>query len=197
MRLCLTFDYGQRAAAKEIQAADGLCKHYGLRHQVIKLDFFQGITDTALVNQSRDLPGPQTKDLDNPDIAAGSAAAVWVPNRNGVFINIAAAFAESMDCGQVVTGFNREEAATFPDNSREYVDAAGLALSFSTANKVRVVSYTQMLDKVEIMELGRRLKVPWRYIWSCYRGGEKMCGVCESCRRFFRATEKLEGKIRE
>lgn len=187
VKLCLTFDYGQRAVAGEINAAAQLAGHYGLKHRVIKLGFLAEITDTALVNREKDIPLPETGELDDSSVALESAAAVWVPNRNGVFINIAAAFAEALHCGQVVTGFNREEAATFPDNTLEYVRAASKALTFSTANKVRVVSYTQMLDKVEIVNLGKRLGVPFNFIWSCYLDGDKMCGACESCRRFYRA----------
>ncbi len=194
VKLCLTFDYGQRAAVREIEASAAIAGHYGLAHRVICIDFLAEITDTALVNRHMDLPSPGANELDDMDITLDSAAAVWVPNRNGLFINIAAAFAESMGCGQVVTGFNREEAATFPDNTLDYVRAASHALSYSTANKVRVVSYTQMLDKVEIVRLGKRLGVPYRYVWSCYRDEEKMCGVCESCRRFSRAME-LAGNV--
>ena len=187
VKLCLTFDYGQRAVTREINAAAQLAGHYGLYHRVIKIDFLAEITDTALVNREKALPSPETGELDDPSVTTESAAAVWVPNRNGVFINMAAAFAESLACGQVVTGFNREEAATFPDNTLEYVRAASHALSYSTANKVRVVSYTQMLDKVEIVSLGKRLGVPFNLIWSCYLDGSEMCGECESCRRFYRA----------
>jgi queuosine biosynthesis protein QueC len=194
VKLCLTFDYGQRAAAKEIEASAAIAGHYGLAHRVIPIDFLAEITRTALVNRDMELPSPGENELDDMDAALGSAAAVWVPNRNGLFINIAASFAESMACGQVVTGFNREEAATFPDNTLDYVRAATRALSFSTANKVRVVSYTQMLDKVEIVRLGKRLGVPFANVWSCYRQGERMCGKCESCRRFNRAME-LAGNI--
>ena len=62
---------------------------------------------------------------------------MWVPNRNGVFIAIAAAFAESLGADLVVTGFNAEEAATFPDNSAAFAAAATESLRFSTANGVR------------------------------------------------------------
>ncbi|TEB06917.1 7-cyano-7-deazaguanine synthase [Pelotomaculum schinkii] len=188
--LCLTFDYGQRAANQEKKAAAALAAHYRVEHLVVELPFLRDITSTALVRGDLDLPEPDRTGLDDFAASTASAAAVWVPNRNGVFINIAAAFAESRQCGLVVTGFNREEAVTFPDNSTDFVAAAGHALSFSTMNKVKVVSYTQRLDKVEIIKFGLRLGIPFRHIWSCYRGYEKMCGSCESCQRFKRASEQ-------
>lgn len=186
--LCLTFQYGQRAAEKEKMAAAALAAHYGVLHQVIEIPFLREITGTALVAEDEHIPEPELSRLDELEAASATAASVWVPNRNGIFINIAAAFAESAQCELVVTGFNREEAATFPDNSPEFVHAVNGALSYSTLNKVRVVSYTQRLDKVEIIKLGMKLGVPFQHIWSCYRGDEKMCGRCESCLRFQRAA---------
>jgi len=188
VKLCLTFDYGQRAAQKEIEAAAALAAHYHLRHRVIELPFLREVTGTALVNNETDLPEPGISELDDPVASSATAAQVWVPNRNGLFVNIAAAFAESCSAGLVVTGFNREEAVTFPDNSAGFVESVNSALAYSTLNKVKVVSYTQRLSKVDIIRLGMKLKVPYQYVWSCYRGGEKMCGRCESCMRFKRAA---------
>lgn len=189
VELCLTMDYGQRAAAREISAAAALANHYTIRHQVVGLPFLKEITSTALVNQASMVPEPDDNLLDNREYAKMSAAAVWVPNRNGVFINIAASFAEAYGCGVVITGFNREEALTFPDNSEGFVKEINGALNYSTSNHVEVISYTQRLNKTEIIRLGQRLNVPWDLIWSCYYGGQSMCGKCESCRRFFRAMQ--------
>ncbi|MFZ5597248.1 MAG: 7-cyano-7-deazaguanine synthase QueC [Bacillota bacterium] len=190
VRLCLTFDYGQRAGQREIESASKIAAHYGLEHRVINLPFLGEITSTALVDTGKTVPEPGYEDFSMPGAMENTARLVWVPNRNGVFINIAAAFAEAMGCGRVVTGFNAEEAATFPDNSREYLLAAGKALSYSTMNGVRVISYTQMLDKAGIVRLGRRIGAPLEYVWPCYHGGESLCGLCESCRRYFMALER-------
>jgi 7-cyano-7-deazaguanine synthase len=191
VELCLTMDYGQRAAKKEIGAAAALADYYKLKHKVIKLPFLQQITTTALVNPVRDIPDLTGKALDDHTSAVESALAVWVPNRNGLFINIAACFAEALDCELIIAGFNREEAKTFPDNSFLFVDSINEALTYSTKNKTKVLSYTQRLDKADIVCLGQRLQIPWQYIWSCYYGGETMCGRCESCRRFQRAMETV------
>lgn len=192
--LCLTFDYGQRAANKEIIAAKNIAGHYGIYHQVFELPFLKEVTTTALVKEDQEIPEPPVSGLDDYEQGLYNAARVWVPNRNGIFINIAATIAEARHCGIVVTGFNREEAGTFPDNSFAFVKAINDALAYSTLNQVKVISYTQQLDKEEIVQLGGLLKVPWEYIWSCYFGGEDMCGRCESCRRFYRAWQGLSFK---
>jgi len=192
VKLCLTFDYGQRARLKEIDSSAKIAAFFKLKHQVVTLPFLKDITGSSLVSTGADIPEPGQNDLERLDIMVETAKSVWVPNRNGLFVNIAAAFAESLGCSRVVTGFNSEEAQTFPDNSREYVLAANKALAFSTLNGVRLLSHTQMLDKTEIIRLGRRLGAPLQYVWPCYYGGEDICRRCESCKRYLRALEKLQ-----
>ncbi|WP_003540961.1 7-cyano-7-deazaguanine synthase QueC [Desulfotomaculum nigrificans] len=187
VELALTFNYGQRSATREIQAAAALANYYGVKHRVIDLPWLAEITTTSLVNEEENIPEPMGPELDYIPTAKATAAAVWVPNRNGLFVNIAACFAETLNCQLVVAGFNREEAATFPDNTPEFVTAASTAMAYSTANQVKVVSFTNRLNKKEIVALGHRLGVPWDLIWSCYHGGDKMCGRCESCQRMMRA----------
>lgn len=193
VRLCLTFDYGQRARFREINAAAEIAGYYKLKHRVIPLPFLREITNTSLVNIDASIPEPEEDHFSQPEKMAETAKSVWVPNRNGVFINIAASFAEAMDCGQIVTGFNAEEAEAFPDNSREFLNACSQSLSYSTLSGVRVMSYTQMLDKAGIIRLGKRLGTPLQHVWSCYYGGDEICRRCESCKRYLRAI-KLAGE---
>lgn len=177
--LALTFDYGQRAAKRERDASAKIAKHYKVPHRVIAIPWLAGLTPTALVNRRAQLPVNE--------MSLRSAKAVWVPNRNGVFIEIAAAHAESLGATRLITGFNKEEAVTFPDNSPAYVSAINYALSYSTANGVKVVSFTGELEKKGIVNLGRRLDAPLKLIWPCYEGGKRWCGECESCLRSLRA----------
>jgi 7-cyano-7-deazaguanine synthase len=177
--LAITFDYGQRAAKRERDASAKIARHYKVPHRVIAIPWLAGLTGTALVNRKARLPVNEMSEC--------SAKAVWVPNRNGVFIEIAAAHAEALGATRLITGFNKEEAVTFPDNSPAYVHAVNKALSFSTANGVRVVSFTGTLEKKGIVNLGRRLNAPLKFIWPCYEGRRRWCGECESCLRSLRA----------
>jgi 7-cyano-7-deazaguanine synthase len=177
--LALTFDYGQRAARREREAAGQIARHFRIPHRVVETPWLASLTSTALVNRRARLP--------LHEMSERSAKAVWVPNRNGVFIEIAAAHAESLGADRLITGFNKEEAVTFPDNSPGYVSAVNLALAYSTANGVKVVSFTGNLDKKAIVNLGRRLDAPLKFIWPCYEGGKRWCGECESCLRSLRA----------
>jgi 7-cyano-7-deazaguanine synthase len=169
--LALTFDYGQRAAPRELEAAATLAERYSVRHKVIEMPWFAGL-----------LPPVIRKDGEPAD-AGTSDEAVWVPNRNGVFVAVGAAHAEALGAPLLVAGFNAEEAFAFPDNSPEYVDAANRALEYSTKGTVELFSFTAEMTKVDIVRRAVELGVPLEEIYSCYEGRERMCGVCPSCRR--------------
>ncbi len=183
----LTVSYGQRAAAREQSAAAAMCDHLAVPHVCVELPWLGALAETALTRADRRLPAPLEEHLDDPDRADDSVA-VWVPNRNGVLINVAASYAEAAGAGVVVVGFNAEEAERFLDNSGAYADAATAALAFSTRNAVRVVCHTTELRKDAILKLGMEIGAPLDLLWSCYDGGERHCGRCESCVRLRRAA---------
>lgn len=200
VNLALTIDYGQTAAPMEIMFSKLIAESYGMRHISLETKWIADFTGGGLV--SGEVPKPDIENL-TEEMAVESARAVWVPNRNGVFVNIAAGIAEGLGAEYVVAGFNAEEAATFPDNSEEFVTAANESLSFSTLSKVKIKSFTQKMTKKEIVRYGEKLGIPWDLIWVCYLGGPKMCGVCESCQRLKRALqfsgleERFEGRFVE
>lgn len=185
--LALTFDYGQRAAANEIRAAQTIAGHLDVPHRSLSFSWLKEITRTSLVDASHQLPHPSLKDLDDNKASLKSARDVWVPNRNGLFVNAAACFAESLGAKLLITGFNREEAATFPDNSVPFVAAANQLFSYSTSSKVIVDSPTLGLTKIDIARKALALGVPIANLWFCYEGGTSPCRQCESCQRNFRA----------
>lgn len=182
--LALTMAYGQPAEAKEVSAARKLAEFYGVPHQVVELGFFKQL-------KSMTVPDLKSDQLDNLEHTRETAALVWIPNRNGVLIQVAAAFAENLGLSGILVGFNREEAVTFPDNSIEFMKASDQALAFSTRTAVKVESFTSQLDKTEIVQKLRKLShpaFPFEFVWSCYRGLAQPCLTCESCLRFERAT---------
>lgn len=188
--LALTFNYGQRAFESEKKAAASFCEYYKIPHQIVDLTWLSVISASALNHKDQKLDLLASQDLDHLQKAQESAKAVWVPNRNGLFINAAASFAESMGASFLLTGFNQEEAVTFPDNSLSFVEAINQSLSYSTLNQVKVLAPLVSLTKKEIVQKAVSLQIPLQFIWSCYESGEKMCGVCESCLRSMRAYKE-------
>jgi 7-cyano-7-deazaguanine synthase len=185
--LALTFDYGQKAAGKEIQSAKKLTEKLKVPHQVVPLSFLAGWGGSSLTSKTSEVPKGSEVSIDDLQISTKTAKSVWVPNRNGVFLNIAAGFAESLGAKFVVPGFNKEEATTFPDNSKAFMTALDNSFSYSTANKVQVKCWTVDMDKTEIVKRGIELGVPFEMMWPCYLSLERWCGECESCQRSKRA----------
>lgn len=181
--LALTFDYGQKSVEKEIKASNAIAKYYGIAHKIIKLDWLREITHTSLCS---DAEIPSGEALNTPETSAKS---VWVPNRNGLFLNIAGAFADADGYTNIIIGANKEEAQTFPDNTRDFIDSVNEEFKFSTRVHPRVTAPLIECDKVEIVHIALKHKVPLNLLNSCYKNTEKHCGVCESCVRLKKALE--------
>ena len=161
--LAITVDYGQRAAKQEIAASQRIAHDMGIPHKVICLPF--------MMELNSDLLKPGNSCIVNP----------WVPNRNGLLINLAACLAENLGAQMVICGFNREEAAIFPDNSSSFIEAVNSALSYSTRNHVFAKSFVQNMTKEDIVRQALLLDVNLDSLWSCYQDGDEPCGGCSSC----------------
>lgn len=175
--LALTFDYGQKSVSKEITASKKICQHYNIQHEVIILDWLRNITQTALVRGNNI---PTGDELNTPE---QSAKSVWVPNRNGLFLNIAGSYADSFGYDYILIGANKEEGLTFPDNTQEFIDAVNNEFEFSTQKHPKVVAPLINYDKNDIVMLALQNSIPLELTMSCYQSEEGHCGICESCTR--------------
>ena len=175
--LAITFDYGQKALDKEIDASKKICEFYNVEHKIIKLDFLKEITQTALVS---DKEVPQDYDM----------KAVWVPNRNGLFLNIAGSFADSYGYNYIIIGANKEEGQTFPDNTLEFAKRVEAEFEYSTLIQPKILIPLIDMDKEEIVKKVIELNAPLENVHSCYLGGDKNCGKCESCLHLIEALKK-------
>lgn len=185
--LCLTFDYGQRSVAEESRAAQRLADRYGIAWRLIALPW---LADAAQQSGSALVAGKLPEGTEAEPGDADSAAAVWVPARNVVFLAIAASFAEAAGDAVILTGFNREEAETFPDNSAAFVDAMDAVLALGTREELTVCSPTLDLAKMDIAKRAKELGLRAADFWSCYDSGPEPCGRCESCVRSVRAWKQ-------
>jgi len=173
IKLALTFDYGQKAVAKEIEVSKKICKYYGIEHKVIKLEWLEKITKTALVSGC-EIP---TINLNTKE----SAKSVWVPNRNALFLNIAACYCDSEDYTKIIYGANKDEAQTFSDNTEIFRNVITELFKCSTLVKPTVLVPLINYGKDDIVRIAIENSVPLELVWSCYESGSKHCGKCESC----------------
>jgi len=177
VELALTFDYGQKSARTEIEASNKICNFYGIYHKVINLDFMKEITHTALVSDEEVPTGDGLVD------EVESAKKVWVPNRNGLFLNIAGSFADGENYDYIIIGANFEEAQTFPDNTKDFIDRVNAEFEFSTRKQPKVIAPLINFTKNDIVKVAVEKNIPLELVHSCYQLEGVHCGVCESCTR--------------
>ena len=173
VELALTFDYGQMSVKKEIEASEKICAFYGIKHKIIKLNWLKDITKTALVS------GEKLPDCDFS--TENSRENVWVPNRNGLFLNIAASFCDTYGYKFIIFGANKDEGETFSDNTEKF--RTDITKAFETSTLVKPIVLAPLINycKNDIVRIAAEKGMPLEYIWSCYKSGDRHCGKCESC----------------
>ncbi len=177
--LALTFDYGQKSLKHEIKASSDICKYYGLKHEIIKLDWLKNITKTSLVSDNT-LP-------DNNFNTIESALSVWVPNRNALFLNIAGCYCDANNYKYIIYGANKDESQNFPDNTEVFRQQITKLFETSTLIHPQVIAPLINYSKNDIVKIAVEDSVPLELVWSCYVSGEKHCGKCESCNHLKKA----------
>ena len=185
----LTFDYGQKAFEQEFKASKNICSEKSWHHEVVKLPWLDEISNSSL-NTEENVPTVNMNDLDDWKKIGESAGNVWVPGRNTVFTSIALSYAESIKADIIIVGWNSEEGATFPDNSKDYLTKFNQLLEVGSPDNIEIKAPCIDLTKEEIVELGLKVNAPMNLSYSCYKGEDKPCGVCESCMRRRRAFKK-------
>lgn len=186
----ITFNYGQKALVQELKASKNICEKMGWVHEVIELPWLDDISNSSL-NTDEDVPEVSVNDLDDLDKSSETASNVWVPARNTVFTSIALSYAESIGAEIIIVGWNNEEGATFPDNSKEFLEEFNELISVGSPEKIRIEAPCIDLNKEELVELGVKVGAPMKLSYSCYKGEDEPCNVCESCVRRNRAFEKV------
>ena len=101
------------------------------------------------------------------------------------------ATAAAKDIAGVYFGAHSEDAQNwaYPDCTPEFIGAMANAIYVGTYFCIRLHTPLQWLMKHEIVTLGDSLNVNFANTWSCYKGEEKHCGVCPTCRSRKQAFE--------
>lgn len=187
--LALFFDYGQNTVKQELNAVKNICRFYNIVLKEIKLDFLSELTGKTLA------PCVSESELDDINLCLNTAKSVWVPNRNALFLNIAASFCDKYKIKNIVIGINQEEGKTFPDNKIEFIELQNKVFEYSTQCHPKIIAPMASCTKEQIVEVGLNLKVPLDNIFSCYNSkSQKHCGKCESCKRLMRALKNNNQK---
>jgi 7-cyano-7-deazaguanine synthase len=175
----LVFDYGQRHRV-EVRMAKAIAAGLKVECVVVKLPL-QGLLRSALLADGRPIAASLAESRREP-----GPPSTYVPFRNGIFLAVAAACAESFGCRRLVTGFNSVDAPDYPDTTAAFASKMAAAINEGTSAgrggpRFRIDAPLASLSKKEIIAMGIGLGADYSRSVSCYRGGEVPCGRCPSC----------------
>ncbi|MFH1245087.1 MAG: 7-cyano-7-deazaguanine synthase QueC [Candidatus Omnitrophota bacterium] len=180
---CLNFDYGQRHR-REIKSARRIAKEAGCPYLLCKVKFpWKG---SSLLDSGLKIPAQRTRGIPS----------TYVPARNIIFLSFALSYAEAIDAEAVFIGANARDFSGYPDCRPEFYRAFKRAAQAGLKNKhIQIRTPLLHKSKAEIIKLGHKLGVPYKFSWSCYQGETRPCGVCDSCR--FRAQGFREAGLKD
>ena len=185
---CVIFDYGQRHR-REIKSAITLAKQAKATYSLVRINLpWKG---SALLDKKIGLPK-------NKSLSRSGIPSTYVPARNIIFLSFAASCAEAMGAKEIFIGANAIDYSGYPDCRPRFIKSyqSMLAQGLKTGvehKKINVSTPLIHMTKAQIVKLAVKLKVPLGLTWSCYSGGAKPCGVCDSCR--FRSKGFQEAKV--
>lgn len=174
----LSFDYGQRHRI-ELRFARRLTRRLHLPHVVLKIDLGQ-VGGSSLTDPRLPLPRFGRAEEIGPGVPV-----TYVPFRNGIFLALAAAWAEVHEIRTLVCGFNMIDSPHYPDTRIPFVKAMEKAVNLGTrpspGRGLRLLAPFVRMKKSEIIKTGLSLGADYSYSISCYAGKEAPCRTCSSC----------------
>lgn len=177
--LAVTFDYGSRHNAREIECAKKNCEMLHIEHLVIPLEFMGKYFKSSLLIGGEEIPEGHYAD-DN-------MKSTVVPFRNGIMLAVAAGLAESRGLKKVMLANHGGDHAIYPDCRPGFVTAMSEAIRQGTYDGVEIDAPYTNITKTDIARIGKRIGVDYNLTYSCYKGGEKHCGKCGTCVERFEA----------
>jgi len=176
----LSFDYGQRHG-RELNSARKIASHFDVREHLVLRIPLGDLGGSALTDKN--IPVPEGK---GPWRRGASIPPTYVPGRNLIFLSFAAAYAEILGAEAVFIGANALDYSGYPDCRPDFLRQLEKTVKKGTKRGVagrplKMIAPLLSLSKADIVRLGASLGVPFQLTWSCYRGGKRPCGRCDSC----------------
>lgn len=174
----ISFDYHQRHNI-ELESAKKVAAFYQVAKHIVIETNMNVIGGSALTDTSINVP--------DGDIKSDEIPVTYVPARNLIFLSYALSYAEAIGAERILIGVNALDYSGYPDCRPAFIEqfqqVANYATKAAAVDKKEILIETPLLNlsKKEIVELGTKLGAPLHVSHSCYRGGEKACGVCDSC----------------
>jgi len=177
----LTFDYRQKHK-KEIRCAKATCEKLHIPHKIVEISVLNDLAPSSLTRDEWNVP--------EGHYAEESMKQTVVPNRNMVFLSLAASYAIGTGAHELFYAAHAGDHAIYPDCRPVFVSAMETALHLCDWEDLTLrVPYVH-LGKSDIVKKGLALGVDYADTWSCYKGEERPCGKCGACTERHEAFEE-------
>lgn len=183
----LSFSYGQKHT-KELECAAKLAKKVGVKeHKIIDIAL-NSWGGCSLTDDSMEIKTGDASRNDIPD--------TYVPARNMVFLSVAASYADAIKAPNIFIGVSQVDFSGYVDCRQEFIQAMEKAINQGTelavVQKKPILIHAPFINmsKAEEIKLGLELGVDFADTWTCYKGDDKACGVCDSCLLRLKAFEE-------
>ena len=172
--LAVTFHYGANHNAREAECARANCRMLGIELVEIDLAFMGRLFESSLLSGAEAIPEGNYDDE--------NMKSTVVPFRNGIMLSVAAGLAESRGLKVVMIANHGGDHAIYPDCRSGFIEAMAGAIAQGTYEHVELRAPYTGISKADIARRGKEIGVDYSMTYSCYKGGEKHCGCCGTCR---------------
>jgi 7-cyano-7-deazaguanine synthase len=170
--VCLTIDYGQRAAKAEITAAAEICRELQLHHVVKQID----LGNLGSGEMATGSPSPH------------SPSSEFWPFRNQFLITVAAMAALQEGCDRILIGTVKTD-VRHRDGTAEFLAAINNVLMCQEGS-IRVLAPGADFTTLELIELSNVLPATLGWCHSCHTK-VFACGQCRGCIKHSEIMEAL------
>lgn len=171
--LAVTFGYGANHNRRESECAAWQCRHLGIEHLEIDLDFMGKYFVSSLLSGADAIPEGHYADE--------NMRSTVVPFRNGIMLAVCCGLASSRGLRHVLIANHGGDHTIYPDCRPEFIDSMSAAMTAGTYEGVDILAPYTNISKGEIAVRGRESGVDYSHTYSCYKGGAKHCGRCGTC----------------
>lgn len=181
----ITFLYGQKHD-KEVTFAKENARQLGCdRHLILDLSNLQPLfANSALVNEETAVP-------DVVEVMGDPQPATYVPNRNMIFLALAAAYAETNNVSEIFYGAQRHDIYGYWDTTPQFLQSLNSVYQLNRKTPIEIKAPFVNFSKTDLLRIGLELDVDYGQTWSCYEGQDLACGRCPTCAERLQAFAEL------
>jgi len=181
----ITFIYGQKHS-KEVDFARKQADLLDCEaHLVLDLGLLRPLfAHSALIDAETAVP-------DVIDVMGDPQPVTYVPNRNMIFLALAAAYAETHAVSEVFYGAQRHDMYGYWDTTPQFLAQLNQVYGLNRKNPIEIEAPFINYSKTDLVRRGLELEVDYSQTWSCYEGQELACGRCPTCAERLKAFEDL------